>query len=446
MECFWHLALSALSLAGLGFCVWVPLFRRDRVEGVHFTDAGIIILAGALVAYLHALFVWNWNDALPYLTILALMGWAAFALTFTQKKKTFRQSLRRMRPLSVSLFFLVSGVYLIKIATDPIWDFDARSIWFFAAKIIYFAHGLHGSDAWNIPNAYFYHQDYPKFVPVLAAHAANAAGFWNEYLPKLSLFVLIVPAITFIYEFRNRASSAIILLLAFLGIPGSFLWTGYMDGFLGMYAGLGVLFWLHAEKTKSLRHTAVSLLSLAVVCSLKAEGHFFAAIFFAVAVLWNYRLGLRKSLFRHAPILLTFIPVVIWAIVRAKLEVPGDDFLTGMFERLFARIHSGEIWNPIIHWLLFNTGIYETLFLVALGFVYARFRGVRLRELPWFPLVVGLGYAVFITFVYLVTPFELGPHVYSSIARISLPIVMMGFSAMVLALRNNSQPDGETRK
>ena len=434
MEWFSHLVVSAAGLAGLGFSVWVPLFRFDREQKLHWSDGGIVILAGVLLVYFHSLLVWDWDKAPPFLAILAIVGWLGFGFTFLKRKKLIPDSLKRLTKKSIVIFFVISGIYLIKIATDPIWDFDARSIWFFAAKIIYFAHGLHGPSAWNFPNAYFYHQDYPKLVPVLAAQIARAIGFWNEYLPKIALFALIVPAITFCFEFRGRAWSVIILLLAFFGIPGSLLWTGYMDGFIGIYAGLGILFWLRTRETKSLRQMAVSVLSLAIVCSLKEEGHFFAAIFFVIAVVWNCRIGLRRSLTHHAPILLALIPAVLWAIVRKRLQVPGDDFLTGMFGRFFARIHSGEIYNPILDWLLYHTGIYETLLLTVLCFVYARFRGVKLKELPWFPLAVGLGYAAFIVFVYLVTPFDVGPHVYSSIARISLPVMMMGFISSVLAL------------
>jgi len=39
----------------------------------------------------------------------------------------------------------------------------------------------------------FSHPDYPLLVPILAAQAANLAGFWNEQLPKSALVLLLVP-------------------------------------------------------------------------------------------------------------------------------------------------------------------------------------------------------------------------------------------------------------
>src|SRR5258706_16435582 len=65
----------------------------------------------------------------------------------------------------------------------------------FHAKMIYTAGAFGQSTGWQNPVVAFSHPDYPNLVPTLAAQAAFVVGFWNEYIPKISLFFMLGPSI-----------------------------------------------------------------------------------------------------------------------------------------------------------------------------------------------------------------------------------------------------------
>ena len=55
---------------------------------------------------------------------------------------------------------------------DSVTHWDARSIWFFQAKIIYFAGALTSDSPWTTLE--FAHSEYPKLLPTLAARAQTS--------------------------------------------------------------------------------------------------------------------------------------------------------------------------------------------------------------------------------------------------------------------------------
>ena len=52
----------------------------------------------------------------------------------------------------------------VPILSLPLYDWDARSIWFFHGKMIYYAGTLGPEAGWNIQTPQFSHVDYPKLV------------------------------------------------------------------------------------------------------------------------------------------------------------------------------------------------------------------------------------------------------------------------------------------
>ncbi|MCO5142343.1 MAG: hypothetical protein M9962_04540 [Oligoflexia bacterium] len=439
MDLLLHLALSFSCLVGLGLLVWLPLIRFEKSKGLLWSDLGIIILSGALFINVHDILIKNWNDLHLILPIASLSGWIGFIFYVRKKSINLLKAINKIPIYSFIFFSLLSSVYFLKIITDPIWSFDARSIWFFSAKIIYFSNGLGDLNTWAIPNAHFYHFDYPKLIPILAARTAQSVGFWNEYLPKISLAVLLIPSISFLLEFKARPWNTVMLIILLLGIPGSHLWTGYMDGYIGLYASLGVLFWLHSKNTNSIRHIAVSILSFTTLAALKQEGLFFLIVFFIATIIWEIKIGLFRSFKKNIFLLVAIIPAALWIISRTKLGIHPDDFITGSLGRFISRVYSQEFYNNILMNLIFETGISRAAIPLLFSFTYAYFRKVKPIELPWLPILTGIGYAIFIVFVYLITPFELNYHVYSSITRISLPVVMMLVISSVLALAKIQQ-------
>ena len=84
------------------------------------------------------------------------------------------------------LLLLVLVPLIIAVLYTPLIYWDARSIWFYQGKLLFFNHGLYSG---AYPPPFSPHPDYPKFIPVFSALTASLSGLWNEYLPKAALMV-----------------------------------------------------------------------------------------------------------------------------------------------------------------------------------------------------------------------------------------------------------------
>ena len=77
---------------------------------------------------------------------------------------------------SVCCIIYILVVYYLAIFSEPLLHWDARSIWFFQAKMIWIEGALRQSAGWNHPSIAFSHPDYPKLVPTIAAQLAYVKG------------------------------------------------------------------------------------------------------------------------------------------------------------------------------------------------------------------------------------------------------------------------------
>jgi hypothetical protein len=151
---------------------------------------------------------------------------------------------------------------------EPLQAWDARSIWFFGAKRIYFGGGLAGAGDWTLAAYAFSHADYPKLLPLLGAQFASAWGVWNEYIPKASLLVLLAPVIVGLLGLPRRIGLSLVFLLGVLLLSTKeYLWNGYADTYLCLYAVLSMLYfarWLEASEPLDLASRGVDRFVAAV--------------------------------------------------------------------------------------------------------------------------------------------------------------------------------------
>ena len=123
---------------------------------------------------------------------------------------------------------LIAALLATPILGDPLTSWDARSIWFFQAKMIYYAGAL--SPAMGFSDVPWSHADYPKLLSSIAGQLAFAAGFWNEYLPKGAELLLLLPVVLGYASFYRADLSFVFLVsLSLLAVGGQF-WAGYADG------------------------------------------------------------------------------------------------------------------------------------------------------------------------------------------------------------------------
>jgi hypothetical protein len=194
---------------------------------------------------------WSYGLCLNYVLLL-LLGQLSLSLVIgaglamVMGVAALWQHRDRLRgPSRLTFWVLATGILvasLVVIVLDPLTDWDARSIWFFHAKMIFFSGGLTPATGLGLSIGYGDHPEYPMLVPGLAAQIAQVVGFWNEYLPKFSLVLLLPVPILAVQGLRDTPRSMVIAIFGFAAIPGSYLSNGSMDGFLAIYAGAAALF------------------------------------------------------------------------------------------------------------------------------------------------------------------------------------------------------------
>jgi hypothetical protein len=168
----------------------------------------------------------------------------------------------------------------VPILLTPLTDWDARSIWFFHAKLIYFAGGLSQTTGLNAPSVQFSPIGYPYFISVLAAQTAHLAGYWNEYLPKTNLLITLIPAVLAgVGQTLKGAWISNICLIALLFLsPGNMLWIGSMDGYLALYASLACISMVRWFSDGEPVDGLITIICLSIASVLKNEGMLIAAI------------------------------------------------------------------------------------------------------------------------------------------------------------------------
>src|SRR2546429_3772578 len=176
---------------------------------------------------------------------------------------------------SVCCIAYILAVYYLKVFSEPLEHWDARSIWFLHAKMIWIKGALTRSAGWSHPSLAFSHPDYPKLVPAIAAQLGYVKGYWNDFFPKGSLVVMLVPLTLWVFSFCQKRLSFILLVLMFFFSLDGWLSNGYMDGYLALYCGMALL--LFGRYLSERRDTDLysGMCALGIAANLKNEGLLF---------------------------------------------------------------------------------------------------------------------------------------------------------------------------
>ena len=313
----------------------------------------------------------------------------------------------------VALLFLLVGAVLILGA--PVTDWDARTIWFFHAKRIFFDNNLYAQLDDYAP---FSHNDYPVLVPALAASIARGVGYWNEIFPRLSVVAAYVPAfLVLVWLYPNRVIFNVIVAVVLL-IGKEYLFNGYMDAIVAIYAAVAcaLLAKIYTQdrnaetaKTKLFDYLVFSL-SVATLLHLKNEGLLCAVILLACVLPKVYRQPLPLIL-SLAPFLLYF---VLWKTHVTQHHVHGDLFVAGMADRIVARLQNAQEIGLILKAFAQQSWI----FVAALAF--AVFRSTQLGRLAQFApsFIFIVVYCAGILAIYVATPNMLPWHLATSASRV----------------------------
>ena len=358
-------------------------------KGGLFERVGLTMAVGILINY--GLMLTGLTIARVFLAGMIPALWAGWRLVTDHR---IRRS--RTDPASVFAVFCLLGllsVYYFKILSEPLRQDDARFIWFFHAKMIWAEGALRQSGGWNHPSIGFSNPDYPKLVPTIAAQLAYVKGYWNEFLPKGSLLVVLVPLACWAFSFWQKSLSFILLVLTFFLSLGILLWVGYMDGYLALYSGAAVLLFGRylSEGRDTDLYSGMSALGIGV--GLKNEGLLFALCLVTALLfigpespafrLRHFARRIREDSVFATILFLAIVPTLLLTISKHTWGLQNDlacDPSAG-FVRLWNRLFDGFTALYLLNYMAVRaTAIWMVIALFAATVTFSIHQGLKVHR------------------------------------------------------------------
>lgn len=416
-------------LLGLGWVLTGPILYGSllsRKKDIPFLEElPLALVSGLIINYGIVVGFQSLKTSLITGCIISIIGIACFIVSIRQQQtwQTLISASTNNKWKWAGAFF-VCLLFLGPILSQPLSEWDTRSIWFFHAKMIYAAGTFGQAAGWQNPAVFFSHPDYPNLVPVLAAQVTYMAGLWNEYIPKLSLVFMLVPAVLWLLTFARRSFSFIVLLLLVLFSFNAFFWNGMIDGYLALYFSIAMLLlgrYVGSSQSIDLISSAGCLMLLLYI---KNEGALAALIGFCLIVpffLWKNKSYLTKEIFIKSwkyllAGILAVLPFVLWSLYKHHWNLSNDLEIgtTTSLVQITTRLKDGS-------YKLILKGIYEQIEspLLLLGVLYAASvawkKPFAQASLPAF-MAAGI-YALGMLTIYLLTPYDLTWQLNSSVSR-----------------------------
>jgi len=328
----------------------------------------------------------------------------------------------------LKIFFLF--IVFISLGT-PTFEWDARSIWLFHAKRIFYDQSI-----FSIGDNYaaFSHNEYPSLAPAFASSLAFLVGHWNEVFPKLSFSLMFLPPLILTYSFLKDTQYLIFLSIVFFTI-GKFLFSGWADGLVAIYFGLSALLMYLLIIVDNNFYRNRLLFYLLAFCFfvtltlIKNEGIALLFILFTTTFLIKlYKGQLRKDISKLIILSISFLPIILWKFFCYSKGI-GDHYInTNILLNLLPRAVDLNNYKLILYFLFLNEK-----FLIALIFFLVSFWIKFNKELFNFIIIVAAMYIFTLFFVYLATPYDFYWQLNSTAARV---IKTLSFSLAFFGLYN----------
>ena len=416
-----------IFIFGLGY--FIANFLCLKKDNSPFMEKfPFILTTGFLINYLILLSVQSLKLSLLLGVIISGCSLAWFFMQQGGKFKLVHKKIRFPLIMIISLLLL----YYFTILSDPLEWWDARSIWFFHAKMIWSAQSINLNAGWLHPSVP--HTDYPKLIPALAAQISYVLGYWNEYAPKLSLFLILIPPVFWIFSFYSRSFSFLFLALVFPFGLKSYLWNGGMDGYVALYAAVSMLLFGRYLKSRRPLDLMSSIICLALVSNLKNEGLLIGLIgMSSIAITWvlsgKFPLSdLKKILSIHRWSWLSVIisPCILWSFFyKHKWGLINDLHIGTMasFSRMMNRFSDGVSFPLILKNIFFydESAVWLSLVVFMAAIILLTIK--RRYTVSWIPaLITAIVYYVCLIIIYLLTPQDLKWHLSTSVQRVMLTV------------------------
>ncbi|MBF0312700.1 MAG: hypothetical protein HQK50_15015 [Oligoflexia bacterium] len=351
--------LCFFYLGSLGF--WIAPLEQE-LKGMRLWS--LSLMAGIVVNYFLVM-------ALPSLPLAMGVGalLALFSLWYGRKSLSL---LKLGRGEQYLLFIIIPFIihFIPRTLFLPISECDAKVIWSFHAKIIYYAQTLFAFDDWtSAAITSFSHPDYPKLFAIMGAEVATLAGVWNDYITRIVLFIFLVTALfSLVHFFKSKCLTLLLLVVALFSFP-RYLGNGYMDGYLALYAGIALLSLGGLGKE---RHSITgALLASGVVLGLKNEGQLVLLSLIATSLLLMLPFKKPHLVFSKKNFLVAFAAfggTLLWSLYKHHYQLQNDLQLFGKdsFSYALSRLSDASALSSIAHTLIIESGLYLGVILLFL--------------------------------------------------------------------------------
>lgn len=419
------LALPLVATLGL-----LPaLLTRPQRPIAHGESARLLALAGSCGLLLN----YALGMLLPNVRWVLVADMALAAATLAWALSLHRGALLAVLRMGPARWLLATALLLIfagAILFESLRDWDARSVWFFAAKRLFFGGGLAAGPAdWTLPAYGFSHADYPKLLPLLAAQFAQAWGLWNEYIPKASLLVLLLPVVLGLLALPRRLGLSLVFLAGVLLLATrEYLWNGYADTYLCLYAAVSMAYFARWLGSSAPLDLALGSAFMGVAANLKNEGALLALSVVACLLAWQLvaRSTRVVTAWRTWPagtwlaLLLPWIGFAGWALTRHDWHLVNDLQLgLGSVQRVSQRLGEGQL-APIAKALFLRSDAGKSAALLVASALLALALRSRIPVVAWFPAAVATLYSAGMLVIYLATPHDVAWHLATSAERTML--------------------------
>ena len=409
-----------------------------RSQGFNLRDLSLATMIGMLAIYSAAMLVSKLDLLLLIVSFLSLS--AAMRLLLLTKKNRGRLFAARFdwQGLTVAGCFLAILAY--KIFAQSLTDWDARSIWFFQGKIIYYMGEVLNSAVWGDPSLSWAHFDYPKLNAICAGLVAKVIGHWNEVDPRVSLLLLETPLFLLSAGFGRSLTRKVLLTAIIAFKVGTLMWDGRMDGILAAYIALGAIYAGRYLRDRDSGDLLLAIVASGVAATIKNEGIALALLVY-ISLAAGLLLYARRELWRMLPSTLASASLILmaigsWAIWKHLHGINNDLSSGSPLNRLLARLNDGHSVEVIVAAINRPKEVRALAPFVLAALVSARL-SPRSQGRPLFialiPSVFVAGsYAALLLVIYLSTPVDLSWHLDTSASRTVQPIylsILLGIAA-----------------
>ena len=413
----------AFIILALGISLYLPLLGDKAPDlrnlGTAFSAGILLIYWAALLAPLELLLRYG----VPLMLSFCLIRW----LQRKHRGRSIRFSSLDWQGGALAAVTL--AILATTVLSEPLTEWDARSIWFFHAKMIFYSGKVLDPIIWSDPSLSWAHPGYPKLNAILAALCTRFMGHWNEVDPKASLILLQIPMAWLAIGFARSLSRRLLLLSIVTLKVGHLLWDGHIDGLVAAYIALGALYGGRFAISRDRHDLHAAILAPGIATGLKDEGLVLALLVYAwtlAAAWWQQRTKLLTLLASSwVAILLALVPSLFWTVWK-QLHLPSGFLTQGSpWHRLIERWHDGRSFGVIIDAINRPKEIRAIIPFVLALLIFTMVPRLR-KSTQWLQLAPALGvigsYTIVLCFVYLSTPADLIWHLNTSASRTVQPI------------------------